>query len=284
MIKIRELSFSYPKNKIFDSMNLNLEQGKIYGLLGKNGSGKTTLFKLIAGILFPNSGEIEISGIKTNSRSFQIYNEIFFYPEEVFVPDMKIKDFLKIFSPLYERFNKEKFYELLKIMELDENYEISKLSLGMLKKFYLIFSLSTESLVYLLDEPTIGLDIPSKAQFRKVVLDSLSEDKIFIISSHQVKDFNKLLDEVIIIDKGKIIFKKEMDKINESLGILYVPKDFETRDFILYEEDIISGKMCIVDKKKVSNLLDNYIIQDIDLEILFNFIVNNKEKVEEICL
>ncbi|MCX8058961.1 MAG: ABC transporter ATP-binding protein [Spirochaetes bacterium] len=279
MITIKNLSFSYPKHKVFDSLEMNLESGKIYGLLGKNGSGKTTLFKLISGVLLPESGNIEIDGFNTISRSFKIYNEIFFYPEEIFIPEMKINEFINVFSAFYERFNKDKLYNLLKFMEIPEDYQISKLSYGMLKKFYLIFALSTENKIYLLDEPTIGLDIPSKSQFRKIILDSLQEDRIFIISSHQVKDFNRLLDEVIIIDNGKIIFKKEMEYINENYGVLFLPKDYPNRDYILYEEEVISGKICIVDKRKMIGLPENVNIQDIDLEILFNFVLTCKDKL-----
>jgi len=280
MIEIKNLSFSYSKKNLFNNLNLSLSEGKIYGLLGKNGSGKTTLFKLISGILFPDKGEISINGINSNSRSFLIYRDIFFYPEEIFIPEMQIKKFVDIYSVFYEKFNKEKFYSLLESMEIKPDLDISKLSLGMKKKFYLVFGLATESKIYLLDEPTIGLDIPSKSQFRKTILNSLNEEKLFIISSHQIKDFNLLLDEVIIIDSGNILYKNDMEFINENFGVIFLQKGFEENEGILYKEEVLNGSMCIVDKRKFKNENSIQNIQDIDLEILFNFIVNSKEKIE----
>jgi len=132
----------------------------------------------------------------------------------------------------------------------------------------------------LLDEPTIGLDIPSKSQFRKTILNSLNEEKLFIISSHQIKDFNLLLDEVIIIDSGNILYKNDMEFINENFGVIFLQKGFEENEGILYKEEVLNGSMCIVDKRKFKNENSIQNIQDIDLEILFNFIVNSKEKIE----
>jgi len=274
MLTIQNLDFSYKTKQLYKDLNLDLEPGKICGLLGKNGAGKSTLFKLIAGLLEPSNGLIEVNGLIPSQRTKQFYQSIFFYPENIRLPNMIISDFVKTYSVYYPSWNEEQFLNLLGIMSLDTSSKLSNLSHGQIKKFYLAFALSTNCSYLLLDEPTSGLDIPSKKDFRKFLINSLNENQTIIISSHQVKDFNKLLDDIIIVDSGKVIFNQPLYKIEEKLGMKYIinEKDFEGKE-IFYEEEITGGKICL---GKTSDI-DEYM--PLDIEILFNAVTSNSDQI-----
>lgn len=277
MITIDNLTFSYNKKEklLFNDLSLHLEEGKIYGLLGKNGAGKTTLFKLISGLLFPFKGDIKIDEVSPGERNELLYNKIFYYPEKMNFPDMKVEEFIELYLPLYDNADKNIFFSLAEEMELPVNKKITQLSHGTAKKFYLAFALAANNQYLLLDEPTTGLDIPSKKDFRKFIAKNFNTEKTIIISSHQVKDFNMLLDEVIIIHNGKLIFKNSIEEIEKRLTVLPVFSDIESYgDNIVYSEEITGGNICLIDNRK-----GDFDKKPIDLEILFNALITQKEKV-----
>lgn len=280
MITIEELQFGYKKNSdlLFSDLFLTLEEGKIYGLLGKNGAGKTTLFKLISGLLFANQGNIMVDDLNPIDRSEILYNKIFYYPEKMNFPDMTVNKFVEMFLDLYKNCEKELFYSLANEMELPINKKISQLSYGTSKKFFLAFALATNNKYLLLDEPTTGLDIPSKKDFRKFIAKNINKDKTVVISSHQVKDFNMLLDEVIIINNGKIVFKNSIEEIEKSLTILPVFGNIEEyKDDLIYCEEITGGNICLLNNKN-----GKYDKKPIDLEVLFNAVILENEKLNSL--
>lgn len=274
MIQIDNLVFSYNrKQKLFDSLNLNLPSGNIYGLLGKNGAGKTSLLKVIAGLLFPKQGKVEVNGFEPRHRQPQFLNEIFMLNEEFELPKLPIDCYLDIYSPFYPRFNHSLFQEYLSEFKIPTRQKLSSLSYGQKKNFLLSFGLATDSKLLILDEPTNGLDIPSKSLFRKLVANAISDDRSFIISTHQVRDMENLIDPIIILDEGKIIFQQTMEQISQKIAI--------TR-----QNEIPDGSALYVEKNFGSYTIikenTNQEESKINMEILFNALMSNKEQLTQL--
>jgi len=257
-------------------MNLDMEllEGKICGLLGKNGAGKTTLLRLIAGILFPDSGDVHVLDTQIFKRDPEISKEIFYVQEEYELPTMSIELYMKIYAPFYHRFDTDKFYDLLSKFEVDRNAKTSQLSYGQKKKVHIAFALSTGVKLLILDEPTNGLDIPSKAQFRKVLVSSVGEDQSVVISSHQVRDLTNMLDQIIIVDDGKVILNEDVFDISQVLNFRQI-QGANVPDDALYSEMIPGGHLVVT--PGVGNEQSQ-----IDLEALFNAITTNREKVQRL--
>jgi ABC-2 type transport system ATP-binding protein len=270
MVEIKELTFGYRKgSKLFNELNLRLEQGKIYGLLGKNGAGKTTLLKHLTGLLFPDGGDCNLFGESASKRIPAHLQDIFLIPEEFYLPVINSATYVAINSPFYGNFDHREFKELMKEFSVDEQVKLSSLSYGQKKKFLLAFGLATNARLLILDEPTNGLDIPSKSQFRKIIASRMNELRTVIISTHQVRDLSNLIDHVTILDNGKIIFHQEIMSISKhfSFGILKNTDDHE----VIYSEDALGGKaaMYAFDGKET----------EIDLELLFNGVINKLDVV-----
>lgn len=275
MIRIENLSFSYDKKRrLFDQLNLSLPPGNIYGLLGKNGAGKSSLLKIISGLLFPKQGNLDVVGFTPKDRFPSFLQEIYLITEEFYLPSLSMKRFVRLYSPFYPRFNYGLFEEYIKEFNLPEEQKLSTLSYGQKKKFALSFGLATDCKLVILDEPTNGLDIPSKSQFRKVVASAIHEDRTFIISTHQVRDMENLIDPIIILDEGEIIFFQHCEQISKKLAISRASKLPED-DGLVYAEPTFGGFTVV--RENTSGEETN-----VNLEILFNAIVNSKEKVSEI--
>ncbi|MGE5679730.1 MAG: ATP-binding cassette domain-containing protein [Bacillota bacterium] len=211
-----KLYFSYRKSEpLIENMNISLKPGNIYGLLGRNGAGKTTLLKLISGLLLPEFGCCSFRSNDVSSRSSKLLKEIYFLPEHSYLPPLKASEYLKIYSSFYPGFDKERFYEFLDSFEIPASGKLTGLSFGQKKKFSIAFALASNTSLLLLDEPTNGLDIPAKSIFRKLVASSISEEKIFIVSTHQVKEMKNLIDPILIIDNGKIVFNEPVSEIEK---------------------------------------------------------------------
>jgi ABC-2 type transport system ATP-binding protein len=274
MIEITDLTFGYKKKKVlFNQLNLTLPQGNVYGLLGKNGAGKTSLLKMIAGLLAPQQGECKIMGEHAKMRYPDVLQDIFFLPEEFHVSPITIREYESIYAPFYPKFNNGMFLSLLDEFGLHESEKLTALSYGQKKKFLLGFGLSTNASVMLLDEPTNGLDIPSKSQFRKIIASAINEERSFIISTHQVRDLESLIDPIIIINDGKIIFYQNAEEISNKLAFKKVG-DHETTHKILYAEEILGAKNAIIENTKNE-------ITKIDLELLFNGVITDNNSICE---
>lgn len=276
MIKINDLNFSYKRNKlVINNVNLNIEKGYIHGLLGKNGTGKTTLLKQIAGLLFPDSGKIEVMGYNPQKRQVGFLSNVFFLPEEFDVYKMSIEDYVKTHSVFYPNFSIDDFDEFLNEFEIyNKKEKLTSLSFGTRKKVIIAFGLATHAKIMILDEPTNGLDIPSKSQFRKIILKAMNDETSIIISTHQVRDLHNLIDSIIILDNGNILLNASNQEITSKL-YFGVQKEEENQDGILYSEESISGKVFVKENKE--NLESN-----IDIELLFNSVFQNKERIKNI--
>jgi ABC-2 type transport system ATP-binding protein len=222
MLEINKLCFKYKDAKdLFDGLDLQLKAGSIYGLLGKNGAGKTTLLKLIAGMLFPDGGNCNVLGLTPQHRLPQFLQEIYFIPEEFYVPPVTAATYVNLYAPFYNNFDDKIFKEAINEFGLSTDKELTTLSYGQKKKFLVVFGLATNCKLLLLDEPTNGLDIPSKSQFRKLLASMLTADKAFIIATHQVRDLETLIDTVVILDNGKIIFNQPIYEAETNLEVLF---------------------------------------------------------------
>lgn len=219
MLQINDVTFGYYVNKkILDTISLSLNEGGIYGLLGKNGTGKSTLLYLIAGLLRPTKGQVLLDNVDTSLREPVSLTDIFIVPEEYNLPSIKLCDYIDAIKPFYPNFNTEILKDCLETFEMDGDVNLGNLSMGMKKKVYMCVALAARTKLLLMDEPTNGLDIPSKSQFRKVIAKGMREDQIIIISTHQVKDVELLLDHVIIIDDKRVI-KNEAVNIDEPINL-----------------------------------------------------------------
>lgn len=260
---------------VIDDISLNIQKGYIHGLLGKNGIGKTTLLKLMSGLLFPNSGEIEVLGYIPMQRKVGFLQDIFFLSEEFDVYKMTIENYVKLNSVFYPKFSEADFYNYLEEFEIrDRKSKLNALSFGTKKKVIIAFGLATHARLMILDEPTNGLDIPSKAQFRKIILKAMNDETTIIISTHQVRDLHNLIDSILIMDERNILINASNREITSKL-YFGVEKDISNIDNILYSEDNIGGNLFV--KENRENLESN-----LDIELFFNAVFHNKEKIKSI--
>ncbi|MFY0627456.1 MAG: ABC transporter ATP-binding protein [Reichenbachiella sp.] len=273
MVQLEKISFSYSKKKtLFDELNLELPSGNIYGLLGKNGAGKSTLLRMIAGLVFPNQGKVDVGGFRPMDRFPEFLSDIYLVPEEFNMPILTISQYIKLYSPFYPRFNHEMFDEVMNEFQLDKKQNLHNLSYGQKKKFLLSFGLATDCRLLILDEPTNGLDIPSKSSFRKVVANAIHEDRSFIISTHQARDMENLIDPIIILDEGKIVFHEDYESISAKLTL---SKSKELPDNAIYSESVFGGYTILEE-----NTTDRE--SNINLEVLFNAVVNSRQKIHNL--
>lgn len=211
LIEIKNLSKSYGDKLILDDVNLNLTHGKIIGLLGKNGAGKTTLIKLINDLLIKTSGDIKVNGNEIGVESKKI---ISYLPERSYLNrQMKVSEIIEFFKDFYEDFDSEKALMLLKDLDLDVNENLSKMSKGMQEKVQLVLVMSRKAEIYILDEPLGGVDPATRDYILNTILSNFSETASVIISTHLISDIERILNEVIFIDKGKIILHEDADKL-----------------------------------------------------------------------
>jgi ABC-2 type transport system ATP-binding protein len=271
MIQIKDLNFGYSRQQtLFNGLTLRLGAGSITGLLGKNGAGKTSLLKLLTGLLHPNGGELSVLNHTPKKREVSMLNDIFLVPEEFYFPAVTIEDYLKAYAPFYPRFDQGMIDRILAEFELYLSQNLQKLSHGQKKKFLIAFALATRCRLLALDEPTNGLDIPSKALFRKILAGSLDENQLVIISTHQVKDVENLIDKIIILDNGKVIFNHTMEEISNKVCFVNGTSE-DTKDSI-YSEAVPGGYRMMMP--------NGYAETEIDIELLFNAITNGK-KIEQ---
>ncbi len=263
MIQIQNLSFDYGKRKpVFKHLNLNLAEGNVYGLLGKNGSGKSSLLRNMAGLLFPSQGTCTVNGFEAKNRQPAFLQELFFLPEEFHTPSVKISAYVATYAPFYPNFSKSQFQDYLKEFQLSENDKFSELSLGQKKKALIGFALSTNTKVLLMDEPTNGLDIPSKSQFRKIIASVATQNRIIVISTHQVRDLESLIDPIIILEDSEVLLHAGIAQISEKLC-------FKQVSTVLNHEKVLYSEHSIKGFATVSENIENE-ENKVDLELLFN--------------
>jgi ABC-2 type transport system ATP-binding protein len=270
-IEIEDLCFGYTRERLFSGLDLSLSGGNIYGLLGKNGAGKTSLLKLICGLRFPDSGACRVLGLEPRARPAQLLEDIYFLPEEFYTPPISAELYRRIYAPFYPRFSGEAFRDYLEEFDLPTGKRLSELSYGQKKKFLLAFGLSTRCRLVLLDEPTNGLDIPSKSQFRRLMARAGEEDRIILISTHQVRDMENLIDPIIILDEGKIIFQQPMYEVTRRLQV-EMQIEQPSGDGVLYSEKTLGGYVVVRENRSGEETQP-------DLETLFNTVIGNRERI-----
>lgn len=272
MVQIKNMSFGYRKGRLFKELDLSLTPGNIYGLLGKNGAGKTTLLKIMSGLRLPQGGQVTVLGLDPAKRPAHLLEEICFISEDLHVPPISGDLFERIYAPLYPRFSATDFRAYLREFELDASKKLSELSYGQKKKFLLAFGLASRCRMLLMDEPTNGLDIPSKSQFRRLLARAGATDQVILISTHQVRDMENLIDPIIILDDGRIIFQQPLQEASRKLTAGLERE--EPRDgSALYAEKSLGGWVVVREKSGGEET-------NIDLETLFNAVTTNREKVQ----
>lgn len=218
MVRIRNLHFGYSRRfPLFQNLTLSLDRGHIYGLLGKNGAGKTTLLKNIVGLAFPWAGSCLVDGQPAAARLPRVLEDLFFLPEEVYVPALTAEQYVAHTAGFYPRFSPEQLYAYLRELEVPLGVKLTRFSHGQQKKFMIAFALAANTGLLVLDEPTNGLDIPSKVQFRKILASALSEERCMIVSTHQVRDLDSLIDTVVVVHERAIVLNQELDQLGERL-------------------------------------------------------------------
>ena len=215
MIDISNVTFEYRKGKpVLKDFSLSFPQGGVYGLLGKNGTGKSTLLYLISGLLRPRHGEVRVDGMLSANRQPQMLREIFLVPEEYDLPSVSLKSYTRALKSFYPRFSDDLLRKCIEVFDLEMDMQLGTLSMGQKKKVYMCVALATGTRVLLMDEPTNGLDILSKSQFRKVVVQGMEEDKTVLVSTHQVHDVERLLDHVTIINGNQVLMHGPLNEDN----------------------------------------------------------------------
>ena len=270
MIEIKDMSFRYAgqKSLVFDHFNLRIEENKIYGLLGKNGTGKSTLLYLVAGLQRPTSGCVSVNGNDAYTRKAETLREIFLVPEEFDLPSMTLKRFVELNAPFYPRFSQERLEACLRDFELDTDLQLQSLSMGQKKMVFMSFALATNTKLLLMDEPTNGLDIPSKSQFRKTVAQNMNDDQTIIISTHQVHDVEALLDHILMLNQRELLLNASVQEITEKYVFEYrQPNDMEG---VLYAEPTLQGNAVMARRQ------EGQAETQVNLELLFNAVANKR--------
>lgn len=215
MIDISNVTFEYRKGKpVLKDFSLSFPQGGVYGLLGKNGTSKSTLLYLISGLLRPRHGEVRVDGMLSANRQPEMLREIFLVPEEYDLPSVSLKSYTRALKSFYPRFSDDLLRKCIEVFDLEMDMQLGTLSMGQKKKVYMCVALATGTRVLLMDEPTNGLDILSKSQFRKVVVQGMEEDKTVLVSTHQVHDVERLLDHVTIINGNQVLLHGPLNEDN----------------------------------------------------------------------
>lgn len=273
MIALKNVSFSYKNRKpVLEDMTLEIETGHIYGLLGKNGEGKTTLLNILSGQLFPNSGECRVMDEQPGKRHVTFLQRIFILPEEINLPDVTSREYIDMYKSFYPNFSQEIADLCFREFGIEADKRTGKMSLGQKKKLALALALSVRTPLLLMDEPTNGLDIPSKSVFRRLVAASLDENQLAVISTHQVRDLESLIDSVLIMEDKKILLNQPLDKVSEKLFFRVVAPGEQ----VLYSEPTVSGLMGVGRKQTLDD------DTPVSLELLFQAVVSNPEEIHRI--
>lgn len=269
MLNIHSLSHYYRRQKpVINRVTTRLEAGRIAGLMGANGVGKSTLMRIVMGLLYPKDGLVEVLGHDPAKREVNFLNQIYLVPEETYLPDMTSDIFAALYSPFYPKFDNALFLQTLERFELAHPHALADYSFGQKKKFLIAFGVATRAKLLVLDEPTNGLDIPSKAQFRQLLIESISDDQSVLISTHQARDLENLIDMVILMDNQEA----QACDLNEVANKLSIGKYEQEPADTIFSQKNIGEYVCLTPYRENSR-------QHLDLEMLFNAFHSNKEKL-----
>lgn len=220
MISIQNVTFGYRKRQeVLDGFSLDFPRSGIYGLLGKNGTGKSTLLYIMMGLLRPQKGSVTVDGTEPALRRPETMREMFLVPEEYDLPPISLAKYVRAIKPFYPRFSEELMEQCLRNFEMTPDISLGELSMGQKKKVYMSVALATRTRYLFMDEPTNGLDILSKSQFRKAVIDGMADERTVIVSTHQVHDVERLLDHVCIIEPGRVLLGGPLVEKDEPINL-----------------------------------------------------------------
>ncbi|TLV01284.1 ABC transporter ATP-binding protein [Dyadobacter luticola] len=275
MVQLDQVSFGYSKHKkLFENLTLHLEAGHIYGLLGKNGAGKSSLLRNIVGLLYPLDGRIRVAEREPAKREPAFLQDVFFIPEEIYLPSVTIEQYLKMLAPFYPKFDEQQFRWDIAELDIPQKNKLTGMSFGQKKKFLIAFALATNTKVLIMDEPTNGLDIPSKSQFRRLVSKALDKERLILISTHQVRDLDNLIDAIIILEDSKILLQHNLDVVTERLCFGTLNNvEFDSR--VLYSEPSLRGYKAVFENSEQEE-------SRVDLEQLFNAVMENPARIQKI--
>ena len=274
MMNVDNVSFSYgrKKSRVLDGFSMQLEKGAVYGLLGKNGTGKSTLLYLMAGLLRPQTGKVYYKGVDVTLRNPRTLQDIFLVPEEFALPNVSLKQYVKLNAPFYPNFSDELLRSCLRDFDMNEDIHLGELSMGQKKKAFMCFALATNTSLLMMDEPSNGLDIPSKSQFRKVIASGMTDEKAVIISTHQVRDIDSLLDHVLIMDSSELLLNESVSNICEKLYFAEQSMN-EPTDNALYVQPSVQGNSVILPNTSGEE-------SKMNLEVLFNAMLAERVKMQ----
>jgi ABC-2 type transport system ATP-binding protein len=273
MINLYALEFGYGAKPVIDALALRLERGKAYGLLGLNGAGKTSLLKLLAGALKPRAGSIEVFGRDPSRREAAALADVAFVPEDPWLPSATPRAYLERYATFRPAFDDALFERLRGELGILEDKVVSKLSYGQRKKFALAAALAGGARTILLDEPTNGLDIPSKMQFRKALAGAISDDKVIVVSTHQVRDLESLIDPILILDSGRLVSCLEAETIGARLATVRAAT-LEGFEVVHAERDALGWNALVARRGRAESAAPA------DIELVFNAALAEPARLE----
>lgn len=272
MITTEHLSFGYSSGQsVLNNISLNLSQGHIHGLLGCNGIGKTTLLKLICGIMRPTKGSVRVMNSDPMLRNPRIYRDLIIIPEEFDLPNLSLESYAKVTSPFYPNFNRGDMFRYCEEMHVNPAERLHSMSMGQRKKAYIAFAMACNVRMLLLDEPTNGLDIPSKSVFRRILASYVNDERVVVISTHQVADVEQLLDSIVILDEQGVALSATTFEIGRRLKFGKTTEG----DKVIYSERTIQGDMAV-------SLNESDEDTPLSIELLFNAATANRNAIAAI--
>lgn len=277
MLTVDNITYSYGRRKkpVLDKYSLSVNSGTICGLLGQNGAGKSTLLYLITGLLRPQAGDISFNGYIPWNRNVAFLNDLFLVPEEIYLPDMKLMEYVKTTAPFYPNFSIDDLTRHLSTFELTQDVHLGQLSMGQKKRVFISFALACNTSLLILDEPTNGLDIPGKRLFRKAVIDGMTDNKTVIISTHQVHDIDQLIDHVVITDTKGVLLDASIADIMRKLSFSFSTNRDRIKNALFSIE--VAGGANIVER-----LSDDSDETDVNLETLFELTRTNPDAISNL--
>lgn len=272
MIEVNNLGFSYGSTPVLNNITMKLKPGRIYGLLGENGVGKTTLLTLLCGLKKMQTGSILADGRIPYRREPGLLADQYYLPDEVAPVNDIAGNWALASGKFWPNYSQDKFIELMKIFENDCGKNMRHMSAGQLKKTYIAFALACSTRYLYMDEPTNGLDIPSKAQFRSAIMKYTSEESTIIISTHQVRDLENIIDPIVILDKMDVLLNASLDEICSKL---YFDYGTTLHPESLYTEQLPGGFIQVY-----PNLTGEE--SKVNIEALFNTVHKHKDIVKQL--
>ncbi len=276
MLQVENISFSYGRRKpeVLSDFSFSLEKGRVYGLLGKNGVGKSTLLYLMCGLLTPKHGRVMYHGVDTRRRLPETLRDVFLVPEEFDLPAVSLVQFVELNSPFYPNFSKEDMMTYLHLFEMEWNIHLGGLSMGQKKKVFMSFALATHTSLLLMDEPTNGLDIMAKSQFRKFIASGMSDERTIVISTHQVRDIDNVLDHVVIMNNSRVLLDESIVRVTERLA--FVESDSPAlAEEALYKLPSVQGNSLLLPNREG-------VETKLNLELLFGAVLADPEKIKDL--